>query len=204
MFIACIDFAVFLFSGYEISQDGDVSVLTVPDVQSKHAGKYICGLSLFFCEQFERSAFLRVAGNIICSLVFCHSQPSLPLGHPEIFLRNDTYHVDTLGELSVLGTIRGHPSPNVLIYREIDGDSQLISSESNSRFSFQFDAESGALSLTFRGVIRADGGSYLVHAFNEHGSDNETFIIMPRGKVITLHVVIINCHALSLSPPLNP
>ena len=52
----------------------------------------------------------------------------------------------------------------------------------NNCFSFLFEDISGMLSLTFRRVVRADMGMYLISATNDRGSDNVTFMIMPRGE----------------------
>lgn len=106
---------------------------------------------------------------------------SLPIGRPEIFLQNETYYVDTLGELNVPGMIRGYPSPNVQVFREVDDGFELISEESSPRFSFMFDNDSATMTLIIRDVVRADGGQYMIHAFNGRGDDNKTFTVMPRG-----------------------
>ena len=96
---------------------------------------------------------------------------------PEVFLSSDTYHIEEPGELHILGTVSGFPPPNIHVYHEVEGVFQLISSETNSRFSLQFDAVSGAMNLTFHDVVRADQGTYLIEASNEHGEGVETFNI---------------------------
>lgn len=115
------------------------------------------------------------SGDAFCSF-------SLLIGRPDIFLPNETYYVDTLQDLIVEGTIRSYPNPNVQVFREVGEEFEIISSETNSRFSFVFDMERSIMTLTITDVEKSDGGRYMVHAWNRLGGTNETFLVMPRGK----------------------
>ena len=115
-----------------------------------------------------------------CDLIHPSLPPSLPAGPPEILLHNDTYLRDTVQDLTVEGIIRGFPSPRVLLMREVNDEFRPLV---DPRFEITFDNISATVSITIRGVRKADGGRYRVDAINSQGTDNETFTLIPRGEL---------------------
>lgn len=119
---------------------------------------------------------------------------------PIINLNNMTVVVDTQSDLELMGTIAGFPEPNVEIFREMPGDTyERIDQGLNDRFNFTFNSTTARLTITIRNILRMDMGRYKVFAENEHGTAEETFIVMPNGQ-LGMSVPCTHCMNYSLIP----
>ncbi len=99
---------------------------------------------------------------------------------PMIVPEMGTIHsVDTLDDISIEHRITGNPE-TVQVFHIINGISQRITSDTNSRFSFELDFFQ--LSIRLMDVRTSDGGQYRIEATNTIGTGQINFTLVVNGE----------------------
>ena len=102
-------------------------------------------------------------------------------GPPTFIMPADSYTLNTQDNLEVTSTIGGFPIPVVTIHHvQSDGIRVQLSEEINPRLAISF--ESATFHFSIQTVLKAEGGTYIIHASNSYGNAEEEFTVTVNGE----------------------
>ena len=93
----------------------------------------------------------------------------------------DSYTLNTQDNLVVTSTIGGFPTPEVTLHHiQNDGSRVPLSEEINPRLEIAF--ESATFHFSIQKVLKAEGGTYIIHASNSYGNAEKEFTVTVNGE----------------------